>query len=172
MQFFKKVQQKQIPQEVYDIIDRINLRYGNIALTGITENEKLASLIAAVNSDEDFKTLCRVTASSRVIYPDNSEPVSSLGCIMTIRSGCQCDSCNFGVNLCLDSRHLYIYDFEDIWGRKSKRKEIPANADVLLEYRNSITAEELRQAIMSYTNRVNYEKHAASFNVKFNLEAV
>ena len=171
MQFFKKVPLNRIPQEIYDIIARINLRYNNIVLRGKTEEEKLAKLIDEVNSDEDLKTLCRVTTSIKVVYPDSPEPVSSLGWIMTIRSGCQCDSCNFGVNLCLDNRRLYIYDFEDIWGKESKIKEISAKADVLLEYRNSITAEELRQAIISYTERSNYEKYATSFNTKFNLEA-
>lgn len=170
MQLFKKVSQNPIPQEIHAMIARINLRYRNFIPIGTTETEKLASLIDLVNSDGDFKILCRLTAGMRVIYPDNPEPVSSLGWIMTIRSGCKCDSCNFGVNLCLNDRHLYIYDFEDIWGMESKRKEIPAKADMLLEYRSSITAEELRQAIIGYTERANYEKHVTDFNVKFNLE--
>jgi hypothetical protein len=65
-----------------------------------------------------------------------------------------------GLNLCIGENGLFIYDWNDL---QSKHDDIPVTTDSLKKYQDKINLEDLRKAIINYTNRDNYIQHVADF---------
>lgn len=132
-----------IPAEVYILIGEINRRYRTLNLSGgqfegLSDRERLHLLITLINEDQEIANL---------------HALSMIGSIIVFRQIRDFGSTGWGCNLCIGNNGLYIYDWNDYEG---KHNNIPASPNALENLKISLGCEELREAIVTYTDRKNY----------------
>lgn len=144
---------KRITQEVYQLVDSINGRYSQLNLNngdfkGLNDREKLSRLIDMINNDDEISRLnfLSLIGSIRVERQERGNGIYA--------------GSGLGLNLCIGKEGLFIYDWNDF---ADKHDEILATLDTLEKYFGRISAEELRVAVVSYTNRDAYIKRVADF---------
>ena len=148
----KKIK-KNIPRDIYFLIDSINVRYWNLGFDNnfkeLNEKEKLSKLIDIINNDEDIRRL-HTTNEFTFSYELQMGERTSFG--------------GFGVNLYFDTQKgLTIYDWNDYEG---KYKEFGATADTIKRFNDSFNAEKLRVALVSSTERDNFITRYANYRMK------
>lgn len=139
-----------IPAEVYILIGKINRRYRTLDLSGgefedLSDRERLRLLITLINEDQEIAKL---------------HALSMIGSIIVFSQIRDFGSTGWGCNLCIGDNGLYIYDWDDY---KGKHDNIPASPDALEQLGISLDYEELRKAIVTYTDRQNYMKCVGDF---------
>lgn len=151
---------RSIPQDIYELIASIHSRYLNLDLgssrsEGLSERDKLQSMIEYVNGDRELSRLeLRSMIGSIIVV----RQVRGNGTLTGAGSGS-------GLNVCFGHEGLYIYDWDDF---ASKWHDISlASVDALNGVGIHLTAEELRDAIVDYTEKENYIDRVASFDKTF-----
>ena len=139
-----------IPAKVYELIAIINRRYSCLDFSSgefrdLSEPEKLNLLIERINRDHKIARL---------------NALSMIGSIIVLEQIKDTPSAGLGCNLCVRDNGLFIYDWNDYSG---KHVDIPASHDALKKLGFTLDCETLRRAIVAYTNRKNYVKHATEF---------
>jgi len=161
--FIDKIKaKKRIPQEVYSLIDSINKRYSEITLGNGNEEETLSHLISIINNDLEIERL------------------NSLSCIGAIDGGIKksdrffLSSGCFGQTLCIGENGLHIHYWDDIHTgkvgegvKKIISEDMPATPETIKKYNEQFNAENLKEAIINYTNKKNYIERVAVFDEHF-----
>jgi len=150
---------KSIPRDIYELIASIHSRYlgldlGNDRFEGLSEREKLQTMIEYVNNDD---ALLRLNSRSMIGSLIVVRQVRGNGTLTGAGSGS-------GLNVCFGAG-LYIYDWDDF---ASKWHNIPlTSVDALDEVGIQLTSEELRDAIAGYAEKESYIDRVVSFDKTF-----
>ena len=153
----RKISIRDIPQETYELLDRVNARYSSSSASiNITSREsELDDLIETVKSDSDIGRL--VSSGSLV------------GSIHHLVENIFIDGASsplIGVSLCLgEDGGLFIYDYKS----HNIPKEVPATSKTIAKYAPKFTAGDLRNVIVKKTNKNNFIEYNIDFDSDYYL---